>query len=514
MSVHLISILISAAAFLVLGRGVVRRGKGLSFNPLPAFLLMLAAIAFPLVSPAAGVFSRIARLLVDFGAGMVLAAAYLRAYREPSRIFWVPGLLGVVLGGLIYGLTALPAWFSGQACDHRRNDPRHAVLLVELGPDDQLSEIEPILRKYGAHAERAFPEVSLDEDEDLAQYYVVHVDTSMAQLLEMRLEKDKENVDSADPDHAVRLVEPSAGQPRASSADFLADDPYLDRQWYAAALNYNQVYEWLQAHPPVRKAKVAIVDTGVDRPHEDLNEVYAESGGEGDRDQHSHGTHCAGLAGAATNNGKGVGSLNWNGEFLTLTGYPALDASGRGSDLTVSRAIVQAAEGGADVISMSLGGPAPFGAPKAQVDAIKYARKLGAVVVVAAGNSNMDAKLFSPANIKGVIVVAAVDEQLNKAVFSNTNTSLGMPIAAPGVNIMSSVPGSQYQSYSGTSMATPIVAGLAGILKAYNPELGTKQVWELLSGTGASLPASGQTGKLIQPEAAIRSVSEAGVPLP
>ncbi|TAE56007.1 MAG: subtilisin, partial [Bacteroidetes bacterium] len=239
-----------------------------------------------------------------------------------------------------------------------------------------------------------------------------------------------------------------------------------------------------------------------------LSGIYERTGGEGDQDRHSHGTHCAGLATAATNNGKGIGSLNWDGEYLSLSGYPALDASGRGTDVTVSRAILAAADGGADVISLSLGGPSLFGPPKAQSDAIQYARKKGAIVVVAAGNSNDDARRYSPANIKGVITVSAVNEQFEKAPFSNTNSGLKMPIASPGVNIFSSIPGGQYQSFNGTSMATPIVSGLIGVMRSLNPNLTGEQAYEIIKATGKQLNDSDKVGLLIQPKAALEAVAK------
>jgi thermitase len=209
------------------------------------------------------------------------------------------------------------------------------------------------------------------------------------------------------------------------------------------------------------------------------------------------------LAGAATDNGLGVGSLNWKGQYLEITGFPALDGQGRGTLVSVAEAIVAAAQSDADVISLSLGGPSFFGPPKSISDAIRYALRRRAIVVVAAGNSNTDASGFSPANIKGVIVVSAVDEQLNKAPFSNTNTRLERPIAAPGVAIMSSVPGSQYQSYNGTSMATPIVSGLVGILRSLDPDISAQQAYELLRETGREVRDSGKVGRVIQPAAAV-----------
>lgn len=499
---HLIGIALVTIAFLVFGRGIVRRSKGKSFNPMPAFLLILTALGYQIFYPEALLTNRIGHLLLDFGVGMVLAASYLWINRERAKMFWVPGALGIIAAGVVY-LFSFVVNFWGDM----RNNPETIELLVELGEDDEISEIKHILRRYCAHAERAFPNVDVSEDADLAKYFLIYVDSAKKDPLMMELRNDRENVDQLDLNHPVSLIEPILSDvQRKSPATYIANDPMLKNQWYAKSLQYNEVHKMLKGKSPKKKVKVAIVDTGVDRKHEDLGSVYQESKTDGDYDKHSHGTHCAGLAGAATNNGKGVGSMNWNGEFITLTGYPALDDQGRGTDQRVAKAIIDAAESGADVISMSLGGFAPFGAPKAQVDAIKYARKLGAIVVVAAGNSNDDARKYSPANIKGVITVSAVDEKLNKASFSNTNTKLKMPIAAPGVNILSSVPSSKYQSYNGTSMATPIVAGLVGMLKSFQPDLTTEQAYEILKSTGTKVKDSGKVGKVINPLEALNKV--------
>lgn len=500
---HIIGTALVAGAFLLLGRGIVRRSQGRSFHPLSAFLLMLVAIAYQLFYQESGILARFGHLFLNVGLGMILASLYLTAKRESAKMFWVPGALAVVISGSIYAVSGL----MGLCGTDLRGQPDTAEMLVELGPDDQLAEIQPILRKYHAQAERAFPNVDLSEDEDLAQYYLIYVDQDYYEPLAIELGNDAENVDQLDRNHPVHLIEPEATVARpAPPVEFLADDPYLEQQWFASALDYNAVYELLKTHRPKKKAKVAIVDTGVDQGHEDIDDVYTRSGGAGDRDAHSHGTHCAGLAGAATNNGKGIGSMNWQGEFVTLSGFPALDDQGRGTDQRVAKAIIDAAEGGADVISMSLGGPALFGPPKAQADAIRYAQKLGAIVVVAAGNSNDDARRYSPANIKGVITVSAVDESLNKASFSNTNTRLKQPIAAPGVNIMSSVPGSRYQAYNGTSMATPIVSGLVGLMRAYRPELTSKEAYRILHHSGRKVRDSDKVGHVIDPAAALQAV--------
>ncbi|MDX1907304.1 MAG: S8 family serine peptidase [Bacteroidia bacterium] len=501
---HLIGIALVTLAFLLFGRGIVNRENGKNFRPVPVFVLLVAAILFQLLYQETGIVSRFSHLLVDVGIGMIIASLYLVWHKGRSVLFWAPGALALALGSLVN----LFLWLVGVAFNTEKPTVTEIEMLIELGPDDKLSEIQPILQKYKANAEQAFPQVTLNEDADLAQYYIVRVPRNWFEALNADLERDRENVDQTDTLHQLNIPELMSAEAQRTETPSRINDPLVQQQWYAQALGYEQVYAWLADHRPVRKAKVAIVDTGVSSEHEDLGTVYEKNNGPGDHDQHSHGSHCAGLAGVATNNGIGTASLNLNGEYLTLTGFPALDGQGRGTDVTVSRAIIDAADAGADVISMSLGGFSPAGAPKAQVDAIRYARKKGAIVVVAAGNSNDDARRYSPANIKGVITVGAVGETLEKAPFSNTNQALKMPIASPGVNILSTVPGSQYAAYNGTSMATPIVAGLVGMMRALNPVLTPEQAWQILHDTGMQGRDDTKVGRLIQPlpalEAAIR----------
>ncbi|MEM6801964.1 MAG: S8 family serine peptidase [Bacteroidota bacterium] len=496
---HVIGISLTALAFLVFGHGIVKRVNGKAFNPLPAFILILVALAYELFLSSGSVFARLPHILTDFGAGMLIASVYLLLRNAQAKLLAVPGALALMVGSIMYVVSFGYDWISKtMSNDHQ--------LLVELGPDDNIDEIESILDAHDAEWEKAFPEVDLDEDEDLAQVYLVSVCADQIENLKESLKMDKENVDHVESNGEVLLFEPIAVEPnRKNEKGFLANDPELGRQWFAEKLSYNKVYKFLQQNQPKKKVKLAIVDTGVDKDHEDLNSIYKKSGTDGDYDKHSHGSHCAGIAGAATNNGKGVGSLNWEGRHITISGYAALDDNGRGTDQRVSRAIIKAADDGADVISMSLGGFSPF-PPKSQKDAINYAIKQGATVIVAAGNSNDDARRYSPANIPGVIVVSAADPNLNKASFSNINTKLKQPIAAPGVDILSTIPGGSYQAYSGTSMATPLVAGLVAMIKSYKPDLTNKEVYKILKDTGMEVRDSKKIGKVVDPLKAIEAV--------
>jgi thermitase len=532
--IHIFGPALVIIAFWMFGKGIVNRTRGKRFRPLPAFLFMLVAVVYHFIvpkswlveaygfvhadsSPFDMLLDRVTIALMDFGIGMCIDAGYLAYKKHNSKLFWVPGVLALVISTAIYLFAAL----IDRIADEIRGTSEYTELLVELGPDDHISEVIPVLQKYQAEYTLAFPDVNpeidatLDdamqdpserspEDKNLGNYYVISVDPAFVEPLSRELRNDSENVDALEINDPVGLIEPVETDAQAQRrGPFLANDPQLPSQWFAEALAFNEAHQLLRNAKPKKKATVAIVDTGVEGDHEDLKDSFKKS--KGDTDKHGHGTHCAGLAGAVTNNGKGVASLNWEGKYIDLKGYPALNRNGFGTDRSVAQAIIDAANGDADVISMSLGGP---GKPsKAQSDAIRYAFKQGAIVVVAAGNSNRDAQYFSPASIPGVIVVSAVDQNLNKASFSNTNTSLKMPIAAPGVDIMSSVPGSQYRKFSGTSMATPLVSGMIGIMRSFEPNMTTEEAYELLKQTGSEVDDSYRIGKVIQPKAIIEKMT-------
>lgn len=486
-------------AFWVFARGIIRKSSGKEFKPLLAFLLLIAAFSFRYIFGDGTFFQRLAMSSLDFGIGMILASFYLAKHQGRSKIFWVPGALALILSGMIHFSMGL----SGVISDWMRSKPSNVEILVELGEDDHLSEIKPILRRYKAKAEKTFKNVDVSDDADVGQYYTIYVDSAYVTPLLQDLQMDRENVDDVSRNTPVELFKPQPTRRPDSKGIFEANDPDLGKQWYLDKLKYNTSFKIVKNHDPQKKIKLAIVDTGVDSKHEDLKGVFKSS--PGNSDNHSHGTHCAGIAGSHTNNGTGIGSLNWEGKFLDVMGFHALDGFGRGTDKTVAQAVVDAANAGADVISMSLGGYHPV-PPDVQVEAIEYARKKGAIVVVAAGNSNDNAKKYSPANIPGVITVGAVDQQLNKAVFSNTNTDLKMPIAAPGVDIHSTVPGSKYQAFSGTSMATPLVAGVIGVMKAYKPDLTAEEAHKILRDTGIDARDTRKVGKVVDPNKALQAV--------
>jgi thermitase len=208
---------------------------------------------------------------------------------------------------------------------------------------------------------------------------------------------------------------------------------------------------------------IAIVDTGVELTHPDLASKLVPgtdviNGDSDPTDDNGHGTHCAGIAAAMTNNGLGIAGVAPNCSIMPVK---VLDSSGSGYLSTIAQGIRWAVDHGAKVISLSLGSTSQT---QTLQDAVTYATSNGALVVAAAGNDNSSAKLY-PAACTGALSVGAVNSNDSRASFSNYGSWVS--VAAPGVNILSCWTGSQYANASGTSMATPHVAGLAALLYSY-----------------------------------------------
>ncbi|MFC4357908.1 S8 family peptidase [Halobium salinum] len=215
-------------------------------------------------------------------------------------------------------------------------------------------------------------------------------------------------------------------------------------------------------------AHIAVVDSGIDSDHPDLapnlGEGYAVEECDGFDcnepwdDDHSHGTHCAGIANAV-NNGSGVVGVATN---ATLHGVKVMTKEGRGTGSGVAGGIKWAADQGYEVISMSLGATSPSSVVH---DAVRYATEQGTLVVAAAGNEGpcIDCVHY-PGAYDEAVAVGATNSEDELSEFSSTGPEV--EIAAPGTDITSCVIGGGYQTYSGTSMATPHVAGAAALLAA------------------------------------------------
>lgn len=232
---------------------------------------------------------------------------------------------------------------------------------------------------------------------------------------------------------------------------------------------------------------IAVLDTGIDLHHEDLADKLitgynAFDGSTNVQDEHGHGTHVAGIAAAVTNNLTGIAGVSWYNPILPVK---VLNKDGTGSLFEVADGIKWATDHGARVINLSLGDAI---ASEILYDAIRYAHERDVVLIAAAGNDNVADPMY-PAAYPEVLAVAAVDQGQNKASFSNYGPHID--VTAPGENIPSTFPGNNYVFMSGTSMAAPHVAGLAGLIRALNPELSNQEVVDLIKQTADDLGPQG-----------------------
>lgn len=257
------------------------------------------------------------------------------------------------------------------------------------------------------------------------------------------------------------------------------DDPLIGREWGWFKIGADKAYEaGLRGEGIV----VAVLDTGVDRSHPDLSDNILQGwnfveNNDDTTDRDGHGTMVTGVIAAIAGNKVGIAGVASKAKILPVK---VLTAQG-GSCLSVDRGIMWAADHGAKVISMSLGGSNSQRCRRIDVQAITYALSRNIVLVAAAGNENTDEPVFPAAyseSYAGVIAVTAIDQSSKKATFSNFGSYVN--IAAPGVEIASTFPGAKYAAGSGTSFAAPFVSGVAALLLSKSPHLSPSQVRETL----------------------------------
>ncbi|MCA1814531.1 MAG: S8 family serine peptidase [Halobacteriales archaeon] len=280
------------------------------------------------------------------------------------------------------------------------------------------------------------------------------------------------------------------------------NDPLYAQQWGYPAIGAPLAWgTTLGAH----SVHVIVLDTGIYLAHPDLQGnlcgpfasfVPSEPTV---NDGFGHGTHVSGTIAAVTNNGLGVAGTSQS----CLGMGKVLGAGGSGQWTWVAAGIVWAADNGADIISMSLGGS---GAPQVVADAVAYAYAHDVLVVSAAGNSGCRpipgaGTVGQPALYPGSMAVAAVNQPDGLVPAQFSSCGFKVEIAAPGVGVLSTFPpcngpplcsNSGYGSIDGTSMATPHVAGSAALVKAQDPALTNVELRCILDVTATDAPAPGR----------------------
>ncbi|MGD6875654.1 S8 family peptidase [Bacillus infantis] len=282
-----------------------------------------------------------------------------------------------------------------------------------------------------------------------------------------------------------------------------AADPKAGEMYHLSLLKIDEALKLAGSN----KVTVAVIDTGMDLNHPELKSKILPPYNAADPANGTftdvHGTHVAGIIAGAAGNGVGGHGVSPNAQILPIDVFNG----GMGaSDYTIAQGILYAIEKGADVINMSLGG---YIESPIFEEAVEKAIDAGITVVAAAGNESWD-EYSSPASYEGVISVGSTNSKNELSDYSNFGASVD--IVAPGEEVYSSVfdylKGSSFARLSGTSMASPVVAGVAALLKSKYPDLKPFEIEAILEQTATDLGEKGYDLKyasgLVNPVAALK----------
>lgn len=304
----------------------------------------------------------------------------------------------------------------------------------------------------------------------------------------------------------VRYAEPN----RYRETYVTPNDPRFASQWGLGKINAPAAWERTTGSPNV---VVAVIDTGIDLDHPELASLLVQGMDmvdlgpnpkapagfrfEGDfqtrdnvpQDEVGHGTHVAGTIACLSNNNRDVAGVTWQCRLMPVKVLTRLvniskpiDVRGIGSSADIAAGIRWAVDNGARVLNLSLGSETDA---QVERDAIAYAIARGAVVCAAMGNGGVNAPISYPAAYPGVVAVGAINISNQRAGFSQVGAHID--VVAPGVDILSTVWNDSVGTMSGTSMASPHVAGVAALVLSCNSSLTGDQVADILRQTAQPL---------------------------
>lgn len=336
---------------------------------------------------------------------------------------------------LIAGLTALLAQASAQV--------NEVSIIVKPKASMREAGLDALVSAHGGRAHSNVPQLNAR---------VIKLPAQAAQKALLALSKHKD-VEYAEPDFTATALN-------------LANDPQFasGNQWSLQKIEAPVAWNTSVGSSSV---VVAVIDSGVTASHPDLSGKvlpgYDFFNNDNDAtDDNGHGTAVAGLIGAATNNGIGMAGVSWNSMILPVK---ALGADGSGSYSAISNAITWAADRGARIINLSLGGTS---SSITLQNAINYAWSRDCVIIAAAGNSGNNIPQY-PAACANVVAVSATDSNDARTSWSNFGTYVD--IAAPGANILTLQGANSYSNWNGTSFSSPITAGVVALMAATNGTL-------------------------------------------
>jgi subtilisin family serine protease len=345
-----------------------------------------------------------------------------------------------------------------------RYDPRRVAVTFKSGVSRV--RIAAVISDAGGTLEQAIPEIH-------------------AYLVGVEPERRAEVLASLQSSSAVASA---SKEPISEAFDTSPDDTDWPQQDGLRVAGFPKAWDVTQGSS---KIVVAVIDTGVDANHPDLRGALVPGwdfiGNDADpSDDHGHGTAVAGVVAARSNNHVGGAGICWRCLVMPIK---ALDARGSGDDTLIAAGIVWAADHGARVINLSLGGP---GSSVELANALEYASTKGVLVVAAAGNAGAMTQFYPAADPHAISVAATT---VADSRYSWSNFGSWVRFAAPGCNI-APILGNGYGSFCGTSSATPVVAGLVALELSAQPAATARDVEDALARAAVPLPAFVQYGRI------------------
>lgn len=301
---------------------------------------------------------------------------------------------------------------------------------------------------------------------------VIRVPARAADKLLAALQRNKD-VEYAEPDHVATAIG-------------AANDPYFTagNQWSLSKIEAPAAWDATVGSPEV---VVAVIDSGVRSSHPDLSgkvlQGYDFINNDTDAsDDNGHGTAVAGITAASTNNGIGMAGISWNSLILPVK---VLGADGSGSYSAMANGITWAADNGARIINLSLGGTS---SSRTLQNAVNYAWNRNVILIAAAGN-NGNNTAFYPAACKNVVAVSATDSSDRRPSWSNYGSYVD--VSAPGVSVLTLSGSSSYAYWNGTSFSSPVTAGVVALMAAANPTLSNAGMVDALLTNSDDIGAAG-----------------------
>lgn len=401
----------------------------------------------------------------------------------PFRLETLESRALMSVGGVASSVSA--PWASGETVNAA------SAVLVKFQTSSSQSEISADLAAVGGRVATRYPDgptlVSLAPWADLA-----------GTLTALRA------------DNGVVYAEADA--PLHAEGSVIPNNPLFNQEWGMTLIDAPQAWGITTGSASII---VAVLDTGIDtrnaafagRIWNNPDPYSGRLGYRGDlhgwnfvsntaniQDNNGHGSHVTGIIAATGNNGIGTAGVNWKAQIMPLK---VLDSGGNGSTDAAVSAVYYAVQHGAKVINASWGGDV---FSQSMLDALNYADRAGVVFVTAAGNDGLDNDQVTtyPASFRtsNELVVAALDASGTLASYSNYGATT-VDLAAPGTDILSTVLYNQYQRYTGTSMASPFVAGTVALLAGQNPGMTAEQLVAQIKATAK--PIASLAGKMISP---------------